>query len=61
MTPSHKKRMMDRKKHSKVNVPELKPVQSKQAVSESKPAKSLHHHQDLIHKSQTQMHIKQII
>lgn len=38
MTPSDKKRMMDRKKHSKVNVPELKPVQSKQAVSESKPA-----------------------
>lgn len=36
MTPSDKKRMMDRKKHSKVNVPELKPVQSKQAVSESK-------------------------
>lgn len=34
MTPSDKKRMMDRKKHSKVNVPELKPVQSKQAVSE---------------------------
>lgn len=38
MTPSDKKRMMDRKKHSKVNVPELKPVQSKQAVSESKTA-----------------------
>lgn len=38
MTPSDKKRMMDRKKHSKVNVSELKPVQSKQAVSESKPA-----------------------
>ncbi|HCG2355387.1 TPA: DNA translocase FtsK [Staphylococcus aureus] len=38
MTPSDKKRMMDRKKHSKVNVPELKPVQSKQAMSESKPA-----------------------
>ncbi len=37
MTPSDKKRMMDRKKHSKVNVPELKPVQSKQSVSESKP------------------------
>ncbi|UBM33595.1 DNA translocase FtsK [Staphylococcus aureus] len=38
MTPSDKKRMMDRKKHSKVNVPELKPVQSKQAVSERMPA-----------------------
>lgn len=38
MTPSDKKRMMDRKKHSKVNVPELKPIQSKQAVSESKTA-----------------------
>ncbi|HFJ4975577.1 TPA: DNA translocase FtsK [Staphylococcus aureus] len=38
MTPSDKKRMMDRKKHSKVNVPELKPVQSKQAASESKTA-----------------------
>lgn len=38
MTPSDKKRMMDRKKHSKVNVPELKPVQSKQAVSERKTA-----------------------
>lgn len=38
MTPSDKKRMMDRKKHSKVNVPELNPVQSKQAVSESKHA-----------------------
>lgn len=38
MTPSDKKRMMDRKKHSKVNVPELKSVQSKQAVSERMPA-----------------------
>ncbi|HII0784862.1 TPA: DNA translocase FtsK [Staphylococcus aureus] len=38
MTPSDKKRMMDRKKHSKVNGPELKPVQSKQAVSERMPA-----------------------
>ncbi|KSA47781.1 DNA translocase FtsK [Staphylococcus aureus] len=38
MTPSDKKRMMDRKKYSKVNVPELKPVQSKQAVSERMPA-----------------------
>ncbi|HDP4205157.1 TPA: DNA translocase FtsK [Staphylococcus aureus] len=38
MTPSDKKRMMDRKKHSKGNVPELKPVQSKQAVSERMPA-----------------------
>ncbi|EOB7751047.1 DNA translocase FtsK [Staphylococcus aureus] len=38
MTPSDKKRMMDRKKHSKVNVSELKPVQSKQAVSERMPA-----------------------
>ncbi|ELL5599958.1 DNA translocase FtsK [Staphylococcus aureus] len=38
MTPSDKKRMMDRKKHSKVNVPELKPGQSKQAVSERMPA-----------------------
>ncbi|RZH70220.1 hypothetical protein, partial [Staphylococcus aureus] len=38
MTPSDKKRMMDRKKHSEVNVPELKPVQNKQAGSERMPA-----------------------
>ncbi|WP_460900660.1 hypothetical protein, partial [Staphylococcus aureus] len=31
MTPADKKRMMDREKNSRVNVPELKPVQSEQA------------------------------
>lgn len=61
MTPSDKKRMMDRKKHSKVNVPELKPVQSKQAAVKARLRLKTHHHQVLIHKSQTRMHIKQII
>ncbi|MCG9836926.1 DNA translocase FtsK [Staphylococcus argenteus] len=35
MTPSDKKRMMDRKKQSKVSVPELKPVTNKQNQNKS--------------------------